>query len=198
MSGCWLQQSDFIFRYVHQGSILECTDDIFQRCFDINVRSMFWMVKSLIDKIPDGGSIINMSSVASSIKGAPNRFAYGTTKAAVIGLTKSLAVDFVSRKVAIHYHPWVISFIVFTRYESTLCVRGQWRLPHGMTGLMIVRIQTWPRRTSLRDKLWVDSALLRRLLLWCSTCHLTRYVLLISEIYLNKCFSLPTPLEPFM
>ena len=62
---------------------------------------MFWMVKSLIDKIPDGGSIINMSSVASSIKGAPNRFAYGTTKAAVIGLTKSLAADFVSRKVAL-------------------------------------------------------------------------------------------------
>ena len=59
------------------------------------------MVKAAAEKIPDGGSIINMSSVCSSIKGAPNRFAYGTTKAAVIGLTKSLAADFVSRKVFI-------------------------------------------------------------------------------------------------
>ena len=56
-------------------------------------------MKTLAGKIPEGGSIINMSSVASSIKGAPNRFAYGTTKAAVIGLTKSLAADFVSKKV---------------------------------------------------------------------------------------------------
>ena len=56
-------------------------------------------VKTIASKIPEGGSIINMSSVASSIKGAPNRFAYGTTKAAVIGLTKSLAADFVSKKV---------------------------------------------------------------------------------------------------
>jgi len=88
--------------YVHQGSIFDCSDDIFQRSWDINVRSMFWMVKAAAAKIPDGGSIINMSSVASSVKGAPNRFAYGTTKAAVIGLTKSLAADFVARKVRVN------------------------------------------------------------------------------------------------
>jgi len=99
-----IEHIDVLFNcagFVHQGSIFECTDDVFQRSFEINVRSMFWMVKAAAEKIPDGGSIINMSSVCSSIKGAPNRFAYGTTKAAVIGLTKSLAADFVSRKVFI-------------------------------------------------------------------------------------------------
>ena len=62
-----------IFRYVHQGSIFDCTDDIFERSMNINVRSMFWMCQIFTPKIPDGGSIINMSSVCSSIKGAPNR-----------------------------------------------------------------------------------------------------------------------------
>jgi len=100
-----IEHIDVLFNcagFVHQGSIFECTDDVFQRSFEINVRSMFWMVKAAAEKIPDGGSIINMSSVCSSIKGAPNRFAYGTTKAAVIGLTKSLAADFVSRKVRVN------------------------------------------------------------------------------------------------
>jgi len=97
-----LEKVDVLFNcagYVHQGSIFECSDETFQRSMDINVRSMFWMVKALVGKIPDGGSIINMSSVASSIKGAPNRFAYGTSKAAVIGLTKSLAADLVGRRI---------------------------------------------------------------------------------------------------
>ena len=58
------------------------------------------LLQETASKIPDGGSIINMSSVASSIKGAPSRFAYGTTKAAVIGLTKSLAADLVTRRVS--------------------------------------------------------------------------------------------------
>jgi len=100
-----IEHIDVLFNcagFVHQGSIFECTDDVFQRSFEINVRSMFWMVKAAAEKIPDGGSIINMSSVCSSIKGAPNRFAYGTTKAAVIGMTKSLAADFVSRKVRVN------------------------------------------------------------------------------------------------
>jgi 2-keto-3-deoxy-L-fuconate dehydrogenase len=87
--------------YVHQGSILECSDADWQRSFRVNVDSMFHMCKALLPGMVDrgGGSIINMSSVASSIKGAPNRFAYGATKAAVIGLTKAIAADFVAKGV---------------------------------------------------------------------------------------------------
>merc|ERR1711872_454019 len=100
-----LEKVDVLFNcagYVHQGSIFECSDEIFERSMNINVRSMFWMCKMFVPKVPDGGSIINMSSVCSSIKGAPNRFAYGTTKAAVIGLTKSLAADLVARRVRVN------------------------------------------------------------------------------------------------
>merc|ERR1712183_777521 len=100
-----LEKVDVLFNcagYVHQGSIFECSDEIFERSININVRSMFWMCQSISPKVPDGGSIINMSSVCSSIKGAPNRFAYGTTKAAVIGPTKSLAADLVGRKVRVN------------------------------------------------------------------------------------------------
>jgi 2-keto-3-deoxy-L-fuconate dehydrogenase len=87
--------------YVHQGSILECSDGDWQRSFRINVDSMFQLSKAVLPGMIErgGGSIINMSSVASSIKGAPNRFAYGTTKAAVIGLTKAIAADFVAKGV---------------------------------------------------------------------------------------------------
>merc|ERR1711872_250148 len=100
-----LEKVDVLFNcagYVHQSSIFTCSDEIFERSININVRSMFWMCQSITPKIPDGGSIINMSSVCSSIKGAPNRFAYGTTKAAVIGLTKSLASDLVGRKIRVN------------------------------------------------------------------------------------------------
>ena len=84
--------------YVHQGSILQCTDADWRRSFQINVDSMFHMSKAVLPgMVARGhGSIINMSSVASSIKGVPNRFAYGATKAAIIGLTKAIAADFVS------------------------------------------------------------------------------------------------------
>jgi 2-keto-3-deoxy-L-fuconate dehydrogenase len=87
--------------FVHQGSILECSPADWQRSFQINVDSMFYLCKALLPGMIErgGGSIINMSSVASSIKGAPNRFAYGATKAAVIGLTKAIAADFASRGV---------------------------------------------------------------------------------------------------
>jgi 2-keto-3-deoxy-L-fuconate dehydrogenase len=87
--------------FVHQGSILECSPADWQRSFQINVDSMFHLCKALLPGMLErgGGSIINMSSVASSIKGAPNRFAYGATKAAVIGLTKSIAADYVTQGV---------------------------------------------------------------------------------------------------
>eukprot|EP00092_Neocalanus_flemingeri_P035691 GFUD01038859.1.p1 GENE.GFUD01038859.1~~GFUD01038859.1.p1 ORF type:complete len:249 (-),score=79.74 GFUD01038859.1:122-868(-) len=100
-----LEKVDVLFNcagYVHQGSIFDCSDEVFERSMNINVRSMFWMCQTIAPKVPDGGSIINMSSVCSSIKGAPNRFAYGTTKAAVIGLTKSLSADLVTRHVRVN------------------------------------------------------------------------------------------------
>jgi len=97
-----LDKVDVLFNcagFVDHGTILDCDDKAWNFSFDLNVRSMFWMAQSVIPKMLEhkSGSIINMSSVASSIKGAPNRFIYGTTKAAVIGLTKSIAVDYVDQ-----------------------------------------------------------------------------------------------------
>lgn len=84
---------------VPAGTILDCTPEDWGRAFDLNVTAMFHTAKAVLPGMLErgGGAIINMSSVASSIKGVPNRFAYGATKAAVIGLTKSIAADFVTR-----------------------------------------------------------------------------------------------------
>lgn len=84
--------------FVHHGTILECEEKDWDFSFDLNVRSMYRLSKAFLpamQKAGRGGSIINMSSAASSVKGAPNRFVYGTTKAAVIGLTKAIAADFI-------------------------------------------------------------------------------------------------------
>ena len=85
--------------FVHSGTILECTEDDWDMAFEINVRSMYRLSKIIIPRMVSngGGVIINMASVASSVKGIPNRFVYGTSKAAVIGLTKAIAADFVSQ-----------------------------------------------------------------------------------------------------
>ena len=85
--------------FVHAGSLLDCTEDEWTFAFDLNVRSQFRTIKAFLPgMLAQGrGSIINVASVVSSIKGAPNRFAYATTKAAVVGLTKSVAADFVSK-----------------------------------------------------------------------------------------------------
>lgn len=87
--------------YVHAGTILDTDEDSWRRSFTINVDSMFRLCKAVLPGMLDRrrGSIVNMASVASSIKGVPNRFAYGATKAAVIGLTRSIASDFVARGV---------------------------------------------------------------------------------------------------
>jgi 2-keto-3-deoxy-L-fuconate dehydrogenase len=84
---------------VHNGTIEQASDADWLQAFDLNVRSQFWMIQSVLPGMlaQGGGSIINMSSVCSSLKGLPNRFVYGTTKAAVIGLTKSVAADYVAR-----------------------------------------------------------------------------------------------------
>ena len=85
--------------FVHSGSVLDCTEDEWAFGFELNVRSQYRLIKAFLPAMlaRGGGSIINMASVASSIKGAPNRFLYGTTKAAVIGLTKAVAADFVAK-----------------------------------------------------------------------------------------------------
>ncbi len=83
--------------YVHNGTILECEEKDWDFSFDLNVRSMYRMIRASLPAMLErgSGSIINMSSVASSVKGVPNRFVYTATKAAVIGLTKAIAADFV-------------------------------------------------------------------------------------------------------
>ena len=85
--------------FVHHGTVLDATDEQWQFAFDLNVRSMFWTIQAFLPGMvgKGGGSIVNMSSAASSVKGAALRFVYGTTKAAVVGLTKSVAVDYVSK-----------------------------------------------------------------------------------------------------
>jgi 2-keto-3-deoxy-L-fuconate dehydrogenase len=83
--------------FVHQGTILDCGEADWRRSFDINVDAMYRICRAVTPMMIERkrGSIINMSSVASSIRGVPNRFAYSVTKAAVIGLTKAIASDFV-------------------------------------------------------------------------------------------------------
>jgi 2-keto-3-deoxy-L-fuconate dehydrogenase len=85
--------------YVHGGTILDCKDADWDLAFDLNVRSMFRTIRAWLPGMLERGkgSIVNMASAASSVKGAPNRFVYGTTKAAVIGLTKAVAADYVGK-----------------------------------------------------------------------------------------------------
>ena len=90
--------------FVHAGSVLECSEADWDFAFTLNVRSMYRLIRACLPAMlkhheqgHGGASIINVSSAASSIKGVPNRFVYATSKAAVIGLTKSVAADFITR-----------------------------------------------------------------------------------------------------
>jgi len=97
-----LPRIDVLFNcagFVHNGSILQATDDEWNFAFNLNVRSQFWMIQAVLPGMlaAGGGSIINMASVCGSVKGLPNRFIYGASKAAVVGLTKAVAADFVGK-----------------------------------------------------------------------------------------------------
>ena len=85
--------------FVHNGTILQATDEEWEFAFNLNVRSQYWMIQAVLPGMlaNGGGSIINMASVCSSLKGLPSRFIYGTSKAAVVGLTKSVAADYVGQ-----------------------------------------------------------------------------------------------------
>ena len=85
--------------FVHAGSILDCSEADWDFAVDLNVKSMYRTIRAFLPKMLEAGqgSIVNMASVAGSVKGVPNRFAYGMTKAAVVGLTKSVAADFVQK-----------------------------------------------------------------------------------------------------
>ena len=85
--------------YVHSGTILECEPDAWAFSFDLNVTAMYRTIRAFLPGMlrKGAGSIVNMASAASSVKGVPNRFAYGASKAAVVGLSKSVAADFVGR-----------------------------------------------------------------------------------------------------
>jgi 2-keto-3-deoxy-L-fuconate dehydrogenase len=86
--------------FVHNGTILQATDDDWAFAFNLNARAQFWTIQAVLPRMLQqgrGGSIINMASVCSSIKGLPSRFIYGASKAAVLGLTKSVAADYVGQ-----------------------------------------------------------------------------------------------------
>ena len=85
--------------FVHAGTVMDATDEQWDFAFDLNVRSQFWMIQAVLPKMlaKQHGSIINMASIASSVRGLPNRFVYGASKAAVVGLTKAVAADYVTQ-----------------------------------------------------------------------------------------------------
>ena len=87
--------------FVHHGTVLDCEESDWDFSFDLNAKSMYRTIRAFLPAMlaAGGGSIVNMSSVASSLRGLPNRFVYGASKAAVIGLTKAVAADYIARNI---------------------------------------------------------------------------------------------------
>jgi 2-keto-3-deoxy-L-fuconate dehydrogenase len=110
--------------YVHSGTILETTEKDWDFSFDLNVKSMYRTCRTFLPGMLQcgRGNIINVASVVSSIKGAPNRFVYGATKAAVIGLTKALAADFVGR--GIRCNAICPGTVASPSFEERMAARG--------------------------------------------------------------------------
>ena len=99
-----LDKVDVLFNavgFVHHGTILDCDEKDWDFSFNVNIKSMYLMTKFILPKMieQNKGNIINISSIASSLKGIPNRFVYGTTKAAIIGFTKSIASDYIKNNI---------------------------------------------------------------------------------------------------
>jgi 2-keto-3-deoxy-L-fuconate dehydrogenase len=90
--------------YVHQGTVLDCSEKDWDFSFDLNVKSMHRTIRAFLPAMlaNGGGAIVNIASAVSSIRGVPNRYVYGTTKAAVIGLTKQLAADFITKGIRVN------------------------------------------------------------------------------------------------
>ena len=90
--------------YVHQGSVLDCSEQDWDFSFDLNVKSMHRMLRAFVPAMLDhgGGAIVNIASAVSSIRGVPNRYVYGATKAAIIGLTKAVAADFIRKGIRVN------------------------------------------------------------------------------------------------
>jgi 2-keto-3-deoxy-L-fuconate dehydrogenase len=98
----WLGAVDVLFNaagFVHHGTVLDCTDEEWDFAFDLNVKSMHRTIKAFLPGMLEkgGGSIINIASTVGASKAAPNRYVYGATKAAVVGLTKAVAMDFIAK-----------------------------------------------------------------------------------------------------
>jgi 2-keto-3-deoxy-L-fuconate dehydrogenase len=134
--------------FVANGALLDATDADWEFSFNLNARAQFWMIQATLPKMiaNGGGSIINMASVCSSIKGLPNRFIYGASKAAVVGLTKSVAADYVGQGIR-------CNAIAPARWTRRLWATASTALPtrskHARTSLPASPWGAWRRRTRL-------------------------------------------------
>ena len=102
-----LDRVDVLFNavgFVHHGTILDCEEKDWDFSFDVNIKSMYFMCRAILPLMikQNGGSIINISSIASSLKGLPNRFVYGASKAAIISMSKSLALEYAKKNITVN------------------------------------------------------------------------------------------------